>query len=76
MNLNDVDLSNIETPKIAHGKVIPYGIIEADLKAEKEKALRKQQYRHDWLIAIFGVLGGGVMGFITSLVFWLIQTKQ
>ena len=44
--------------------------IQAEQKAEK---LRKQQYRHDWKIAIFNTIAGGVAGFITSLVFWLIK---
>lgn len=37
-----------------------------------EERIRKKQNRHDWLIAIFSVLGGAVSGFLTSLIFWLI----
>ena len=38
------------------------------------KADKKAQIRHDWAIAIFGTIAGGVAGLITSLIFWLITT--
>ena len=63
---------NFKNPHIAKGDFLPPGISAEMMKQEKEKYLLKSQRRHDWLIAIFGVLGGGIMGFITSLVFWLI----
>lgn len=65
------DFENIEIPAIARGAVLPYGVEAELMNQEKEKILRKQQRRHDWRIAIFGGLGGGVMGFLTSLLFWL-----
>lgn len=43
----------------------------ADIKREEE--IRKKQNRHDWLIALFSILGGTFSGFVTSLVFWLIE---
>ena len=36
------------------------------------KADKKAQIRHDWAIAIFSTIAGGVAGLITSLIFWLI----
>lgn len=74
MDISDFDFENIEIPAIARGEVLPHGIGEELMKQEKEKILLKQQHRHDWRIAIFGVVGGGVMGFLTSLLFWLITT--
>ena len=58
-------------PKLATGKWVP--VTEQEIKAKKEEYLRKKQYRHDWKIAIFGVVGGAASGFVSSLIFWLIQ---
>lgn len=71
MNNKDLNLDDFKIPAIAEGKVLPIGIEHELMKQEKEKHLRKQQRRHDWCIAIFGVLGGGVMGLLTSILFWL-----
>jgi len=35
----------------------------------------KQVKRHDWTIAIFGVIGGAVAGLVMSLVLWLITSN-
>ncbi len=61
-------------PKIATGKFVPGGTkpIDIQLREAKEKYKEKQQRRHDWFIAMFSVIGGGIMGFITSLIFWWI----
>lgn len=40
---------------------------------EKQERLRKKQFRHDWMIAVFSTIGGAVAGFITSLIFWLLS---
>lgn len=40
---------------------------------ESEKDVRAS--RHDWLIAIFGVIGGAVAGGMVSILVWLI-TRQ
>ena len=57
-------------------KVVPRGTGDFEQAKElKEMYLRKAQRRHDWLIASFGILGGGVMGFLTSLIFWPISGK-
>lgn len=58
-------------PNIVSGKVIPSGVDLEIIKQEKENMIRKQSRKHDWIIAIFSVIGGGVMGFLTSLIFWL-----
>lgn len=63
-------------PKMATGTVIPGGLMTSEkIKELKEQEQIRKQHLHDWKIAIFGTLGGGVMGFVTSLIFWLI-TKQ
>ncbi len=46
-------------------------ISEAQAEAKAEQ-IRKQQYAHDWKIALFSTIGGAFAGFITSLIFWLI----
>lgn len=60
-------------PSIARGAVIPTSIAIKEMEEAKAKALRKQQYRHDWAIAIFGVLGGALAGFITTIITLKIQ---
>lgn len=66
----------VSIPTLATGTVVPRGTGDFEQANKlKEKYLRKAQHRHDWLIASFGVLGGGVMGFLTSLIFWLISGK-
>lgn len=61
-------------PSIAKGTAIPSGTLARyqyeELKQEYE---RKRQFRHDWLIASFSALSGAVFGFLTSLLFWLIE---
>lgn len=64
---------DFKKPHIANGDFLPHGVSLEIMKQEKEKHLLKAQRRHDWLIALFGVIGGGAMGFITSLVFWLMS---
>lgn len=43
----------------------------SEKKAEEEK--RRREYRHDWRIAVFSVIGGAVSGGIVSLIFWLVE---
>ncbi len=76
MGYSHKDIKNIQIPTLATGTVVPRGTGDFEQARElKEKHLRKARRRHDWLIASFGVLGGGVMGFLTSLIFWLISGK-
>ena len=42
-------------------------------KLIKEKELRKQQWRHDFRIALFSVIAGGISGIITSIILLKIQ---
>lgn len=60
-------------PKIATGKIVPGGVapLNQQIKEAKEKAKEKREFRHDWIIAIFGIVGGGIMGLVTSFIFWL-----
>lgn len=63
-----------ETPKLAKGTAIPESVlIEQELKELKREYERKRQFRHDWLIATFSAVSGAIFGFLTSLIFWLIE---
>lgn len=55
-------------PEISKGTIIPNGIIQQQIKEAKEKELRKQQWRHDFRVALFSATVGGVVGFFTSLI--------
>ena len=57
---------------IAGGCVLPYKVEEQFRREQREKQQLKEQRRHDYMVALFGCVGGGVMGFLTSLLFWLI----
>lgn len=67
-----MDPNNLKIPKIASGAWLPPGVEAYLAKKDAEQRARKQQLRHDWLIAIFGIFGGAVSGFLSSLLFWLI----
>ena len=71
--LDSLDTNNLEfdIPKIALGKTVPAGIEQTLHKKSEEERIRKEAYRHDWKIAIFGIVGGGIMGLITSFIFGL-----
>lgn len=59
---------------IANGNVLPYQYYKDKRDREREAKLLKRQFRHDWMIAIFGVVGGAVAGFVTSLIFMLLTS--
>ena len=59
-------------PTMATGTKIPDSIIALQAKQAQEEARIKDQRRHDWKIAAFGVFGGAVAGFVTSIIFWSI----
>lgn len=82
MNNNDyVDkLKNVdipEIPPIAKGTAVPLqtGKLEAELKDAKDKRIRKEGYRHNWKIAIFSSVCGGISGLLGSLLFWFIENR-
>ena len=59
-------------PELAKGNVIPHGILELQLKEEQEKQLLKQQRKHDFIIATYGIIGGVLGGVLSSLlVIWI-----
>lgn len=64
---------DFKLPEISKGIIIPNGIIEQQLKEAKEKELRKQQWRHDFRVALFSSVVGGIAGIVTSLVVLYIQ---
>lgn len=64
---------DFKLPEMSKGTIIPNGIIEQQLKEAKEKELRKQQWRHDFRVALFSAVAGGIAGVITSLIVLYIQ---
>lgn len=42
-------------------------------KAKMEIESQERLFRHEWKIAIFNTIAGGVAGLITSVIFWLIS---
>lgn len=61
-----------DIPDFAKGTIIPHGILEEQLKEAKEKELRKQQWRHDFRVALFSAAIGGFFGFIASIITMLL----
>ena len=64
--MKNIDLNTPSNGIITHMAVIQ-GINEANAASEQ-----KQQFRHDWRLAIFNTVAGGIAGLITSIIFWLI----
>ena len=60
-------------PWIASGKIVPGGNIPLDIqiKRAKEKEEKRAQRRHDYFVAAFSSVCGGITGFLASLIFWL-----
>ncbi len=73
--LKNIDIPEI--PPIAKGTSVPLqtGKLEAEFKNAKEKQIRKEGYRHNWKIAVFSSLFGGISGFLASLLFWFIEHR-
>lgn len=63
---------DFKLPEMSKGTVIPNGVIEQQLKEAKEKELRKQQWRHDYRVALFSATIGALFGFIASLITMLV----
>ena len=38
----------------------------------KEEQRKKEQRQHEYRLTLFNIIGGGIAGLITSLIFWLI----
>lgn len=64
---------DFKLPEISKGTIISNGITEQQLKEAKEKELCKQQWRHDFRVALFSAVAGGIAGVITSLIVLYIQ---
>lgn len=67
------DLKNIPIPEIAKGTIIPDGIQMQQIKEAKEKEALRQQRKHDFLIATYGIVGGIISGVASSLIVLYIQ---
>ncbi len=64
---------NFHEPNIAKGTVVPNSILEQQLKEAKEKEILRQQRKHDFLIATYGIVGGIISGIASSLIVLYIQ---
>lgn len=71
--IKNVDVPPI--PNLAKGTSVPLQTVklEAEVKEAKEKEIRKETYKHNWRVTVFGAIFGAISGFITSLIFWLIE---
>lgn len=63
---------DFKLPEMSKGTVIPNGVIEQQLKEAKGKELRKQQWRHDYRVALFSATIGALFRFIASLITMLV----
>lgn len=55
-------------PNMANGSIVPHSVLEQRLKEAKEK----EQWRHDFRVALFSAVVGGITGFLASLIVqWL-----
>lgn len=78
MNFSDfqkLDVDDLKIPNFAKGTQTPLmnQAIYDEAKRYKEECERKRQFRHDWLIASFSAISGAIFGFLSSLIFWLIE---
>lgn len=62
----------MQFPKLSQGTVIPKSLIIKELEEAKRQEELRKQYIHDYKIAFLGIIGGGIMGLATSIIFWLI----
>lgn len=64
---------DFKLPDIAAGKVVPDELRVDWLKEAREKAAAKEQHKHDFVVAAFGIAGGLVSGVVSSLIVLWIQ---
>ena len=63
----------MKLPTISKGTVMPSGIQDSFLREEKEREAIRQQRRHDFLIATYGIIGGIIGGAISSVIVLLLE---
>lgn len=68
-------MKNFKIPNLANNPPMPHYVTAKLAQEEIEAEQRKKQFKHDWRIAIFSCVGGGVMGLATSVIFWLLTTR-
>ncbi len=56
---------NFQVPKLAAGKVVPGGVksLEQQIKEAKAKQEKREQRKHDYFVAAFSSICGGITGF-------------
>lgn len=67
------NFKDIPIPEIAKGTILPYGIQIQQIQEAKEKETLRQQRKHDFLIATYGIVGGIISGVASSLIVLCIQ---
>lgn len=65
-------VSEIYLPDKAKKKQETERALQETSKAQAEIESQRRLFRHEWKIAIFNTVAGGIAGFLTSLAFWLI----
>ena len=59
-------------PSTPSNGIITHMAVMQSMNEANAASEQKQQFRHDWKIAIFNTVAGGIAGLITSIIFWLI----
>ena len=55
-------------PNMANGSIVSHSVLEQQIKEAKEKELRKQQWQHDFRVALFSAVVGGFAGFLATVI--------
>lgn len=69
VNFNNTPDSELPRPKMADGTLIPDGVAYQMFIEAREKELRKESRRHDYMVAGFSAAIGGLFGFAASLLY-------
>lgn len=64
---------DFKLPDIAAGKVVPDELQVEWLKEARVTTAAKEQRKHDFIVAAFGIAGGLVSGVVSSLIVLWIQ---
>lgn len=62
----------MDFPKLKLGSVLPTPPNPHTITELKNNDDLAKQHSHDYKIAIISIIGGGVAGFISSMIVWLI----
>lgn len=65
----------MQLPSLPRGSVIPNSSSISEIEKIIQENKIKEERIHDYKIAIFSTISGGIAGFISSMLVWLI-TRQ